>query len=92
MYNTVEYWQNNIDPKKGRSHNSKNNFKDNLVKDPMFFPDIAIDWIKFSYSYNHIHYNIAVSCNQFSMKDSSYFINNSSELVLKCQKEVQMYR
>lgn len=30
--------------------------------------------------------------NQFSMKDSSYFINNSSELVLKCQKEVQMYR
>lgn len=55
LYNTVEYWQNNIDPKKGRSHNSKNNFKDNLVKDPVFFLDIAIDWIKFSYSYNHIH-------------------------------------
>lgn len=46
LYNTVEYWQTNIDPKKGRCHNSKNNSMGNLVQDPKFFLDIAIDWIK----------------------------------------------
>lgn len=55
MYNIVEYWYNNIDFKKGRSYNLKNNFKDNLVKDSMFFLDIVIDWIKFLYSYNYIY-------------------------------------